>query len=70
MAEIIDTVGTVNIGYIVGHGIYSHPDGPAAGTKSVIQAWEAYRDGISIDIYAKDHPELKVAMDHFGKYFK
>ncbi len=69
MARILDAAGTSNVGYIVGHGIYSHPDGPEAGTKSIIQAWEAYKDGIDIKEYAKKHPELKKAIEYFGTHF-
>ncbi len=31
-------LGTNDIGYIVGHGIFSHPDGAEAGTHAVVQA--------------------------------
>jgi ribulose-bisphosphate carboxylase large chain len=40
--------------------------GPKAGAASLIQGWEAFDQGISLEKYARSHPELKAAMDAFG----
>lgn len=54
-----------------GGGIHGHPQGPVAGGKAFRQAIDAVMQGISLEEYAKDHPELDVVLklwaDPFGK---
>jgi ribulose-bisphosphate carboxylase large chain len=50
----------------VGGGTQGHPMGIEAGAKAVMQAIEAYREGVSLDEYAETHEELKVALDKWG----
>ncbi len=54
-----------------GGGIHAHPQGPVAGGKAFRQAIDAVMQGISLEEYAKDHPELDVVLkqwaDPFGK---
>ncbi len=54
-----------------GGGIHAHPGGPVAGGKAFRQAIDATMQGIALDEYAKDHPELDIALkewsDPFGK---
>jgi ribulose-bisphosphate carboxylase large chain len=52
---------------IAGGGIHAHPDGISAGFKSMIQGWEAALQGVSLEEYAKAHPELAQAILKFGK---
>ena len=55
------TLGVVPSGdflFMAGGGILAHPGGPAAGVKSLRQAWEATRDGKSLADAAHDAPEL------------
>jgi ribulose 1,5-bisphosphate carboxylase large subunit-like protein len=47
--------------------IYGHPLGIEAGARAVIQAIEAYKQGISLEDYAEKHKELKVALETWGK---
>ena len=65
---ILSKARTNNVGLIVGHGIYGNPDGPTAGTKSVVQAVDAYKQDISLDEYAKTHKELARAIEKWGLY--
>ncbi|PDT82258.1 3-oxo-isoapionate-4-phosphate decarboxylase OiaX [Sinorhizobium sp. BJ1] len=58
---------TLDLLYLCGGGVVSHPDGPGAGVKAVRQAWEAAREGVDLDSYAQNHPELKQALAKFGK---
>lgn len=51
---------------LVSGGIHGHPKGTKQGAKAAIQAIEAAMDGISLNEYAKSHPELKVALDKWG----
>lgn len=57
---------TVDLMYLCGGGIVSHPDGPASGVRAVTQAWEAAVAGIPLETYAKDHPELAASLKKFG----
>ena len=54
-----------------GGGIHAHPQGPIAGGKAFRQAIEATMQGIALEEYAKEHPELEVVLkqwaDPFGK---
>ena len=67
--KVLKIAKTNKIGLIVGHGIFAHPDGAKAGSQSLIQAWEAYRDKISLEEYAKTHTELRHALEHFERKF-
>ena len=48
--------------YLAGSGIFSHPMGTRAGVEALAQAAEAQRLGIGLDDYARDHPELAAAL--------
>ncbi|ANL70023.1 ribulose bisphosphate carboxylase large subunit protein (plasmid) [Rhizobium phaseoli] len=56
---------TVDLLYLCGGGIVSHPGGPAAGVRAVQQAWQAAVAGIPLEVYAKDHPELAASIAKF-----
>jgi ribulose-bisphosphate carboxylase large chain len=43
-----------------------HPQGPAAGVRSLQQAWEAAIKDIPVTEFAADHPELRAALDAFS----
>lgn len=57
---------TVDLLYLCGGGVASHPGGPAAGVKAVRQAWEAAVAGAPLDVYAREHRELAQAIAKFG----
>lgn len=57
---------TQDLLYLCGGGIVSHPSGPAAGVRAVRQAWEAAVQGIALDVYATEHPELAQSLAFFG----
>jgi 3-oxoisoapionate-4-phosphate decarboxylase len=57
---------TVDLMYLCGGGIVSHPGGAGAGVKAVKQAWEAAVAGIPLVTYAKSHPELAQSMAAFA----
>jgi 3-oxoisoapionate-4-phosphate decarboxylase len=57
---------TVDLLYLCGGGIVSHPSGPAAGVVAVQQAWAAAVAGIPLDTYAKSHSELRQSIEKFG----
>ena len=63
--EVIDDLGPdIVIG--TGSGILAHPDGPTAGAIAFRQAIDAKMEGIPVSRYAKEHPELKRAMEAWG----
>jgi ribulose-bisphosphate carboxylase large chain len=49
--------------YACGGGILSHPDGLAAGSRSMRLAWEAAAEGIDLAVQARRHPMLARAIE-------
>ena len=49
-----------------GGGVHGHPLGTRKGAIAVRQALDAYLKEIPLDIYAKSHSELKIALDKWG----
>lgn len=67
--QAIDTyraLGGMDLIHACGGGIAAHPDGIAAGVQSLRDAWEAARDGISLESFATTHRALARAMEVFG----
>ena len=58
-------LGTVDLMYLAGGGLMAHPDGVAAGVRSLQQAWEAAMQSISLTDYSLAHPELAHALEWF-----
>ena len=50
----------------IGGGTIGHPDGPRAGAAAVRQALDAISKGIPLEDYAKDHKELRRALEKWG----
>ncbi len=57
---------TLDLMYLCGGGVVSHPGGPAAGVRAVRQAWEAAVAGVPLARYAEDHPDLAQSLAKFG----
>ncbi|TPI10494.1 ribulose 1,5-bisphosphate carboxylase [Mesorhizobium sp. B4-1-3] len=57
---------TVDLLYLCGGGIVSHPDGPGAGVRAVLQAWQAAVEGIPLTEFAKAHVELARSIEKFA----
>ncbi len=60
-------LGSTDLIYACGGGILAHPTGPAAGVRSLHQAWEAAALGVSLSEYAGGHAELRVALEAFAR---
>lgn len=58
-------LGCMDLIYACGGGILAHPAGPAAGVRSLHQAWEAAATGIPLAQYAQSHAELRAALEAF-----
>lgn len=63
-------VNSTDVIFLSGGGILAHPDGATAGVASLRQAWEAARDGVSLQERARQSPELQRALDFFGPRLK
>ncbi|MFK8034236.1 MAG: 3-oxo-isoapionate-4-phosphate decarboxylase OiaX [Hyphomicrobiales bacterium] len=53
---------TLDLMYLGGGGIHGHPLGAASGVATIRQAWDAARDGLSLEEKATGHPELAAAL--------
>ncbi|SEW32478.1 ribulose-bisphosphate carboxylase large chain [Cognatiyoonia koreensis] len=61
----MELLGNDDFLFCAGGGIMSHPDGPAAGITSLRQAAAAQKEGVRVEEYAKEHPELATALVTF-----
>lgn len=59
-------LGSMDLIYACGGGILAHPAGPAAGVRSLHQAWEAAAASITLAEYARTHEELRAALEAFA----
>ena len=58
-------IGSADLIFVSGSGILSHPHGPASGYRSLRSAWSAALKGEDIRAFAKGHPELAAALEHW-----
>ena len=59
-------LGSMDLIYACGGGIAAHPAGPAAGVRSLHQAWEAASAGVPLAEFARGHAELRAALEAFA----
>ena len=62
LGDLHELMGTVDFGIVPGRAVFGHPMGPKGGAMSLRQGWEAAAKGIRLEEYAKDHPELELAI--------
>jgi ribulose-bisphosphate carboxylase large chain len=67
ISDFIEAIGTIDFITTMGAGVHAHPKGTQAGAQAVLQAYEAWENEVSLEEYAKDHEELKVAIEFFNK---
>jgi ribulose-bisphosphate carboxylase large chain len=68
-AQAVDTfkaIGTTDLIFAAGGGIMGHPDGIAAGVRSLQQAWEAAMAGSTLEDFAERYAELRSALAVYG----
>jgi ribulose-bisphosphate carboxylase large chain len=53
--------------FCAGGGIAAHPDGIAAGVRSLREAWQAAMDGVPLEQAARESPALRRALETFGR---
>jgi ribulose 1,5-bisphosphate carboxylase large subunit-like protein len=51
----------------MGGGIHGHPQGTMEGARAARQAVSSVMEGVPIEEYSKEHPELRTALDYFQK---
>jgi ribulose-bisphosphate carboxylase large chain len=51
--------------FLAGGGLFAHPGGIAAGVSALRQSWSAAIEGVSLDVAAKTHRELREALEKF-----
>ncbi|RCV88625.1 RuBisCO large subunit C-terminal-like domain-containing protein [Billgrantia montanilacus] len=56
--------GSADFMFLAGGGILAHPDGAAAGVRSLREAWDAIQAGEALE--APGRPALAAALDFFG----
>ncbi|MBO8180592.1 MAG: type III ribulose-bisphosphate carboxylase [Archaeoglobus sp.] len=66
LEPVIEALGS-DIVIQVGGGVLGHPNGARAGAKAVRQALDAIINGIPLEEYAKQHPELEAALSKWGR---
>ncbi|HWB87295.1 MAG TPA: ribulose-bisphosphate carboxylase large subunit family protein [Bryobacteraceae bacterium] len=64
--ETYRQLGTTDLIFACGGGIMAHPGGIAAGVRSLRQAWEAAVTGVKLEEYAREHQELREALQRFA----
>jgi ribulose-bisphosphate carboxylase large chain len=68
LPQFLEIMGTIDFITTMGGGVHSHPMGTQAGTASVVQSYEAWKANVSLEEYAKDHQELKVAIEFYNQH--
>lgn len=66
LPDTLARIGSDDLMFLCGGGVVAHPGGPAAGVRSLLQAHEAVRAGVSIVDHARHNPELAAALAKFG----
>ncbi|MGE4297294.1 MAG: ribulose-bisphosphate carboxylase [Desulfovibrionaceae bacterium] len=66
LPAFFDNLGHANVCQTSGGGAFGHLDGPTAGALSLRQAHEAWRQGVDLVAYAREHRELARAFASFA----
>ncbi len=66
LPDTFEVLGNGDFMFLAGGGILAHPGGPGAGVQSLLQAWEAAEQGVPLAEYARNHKQLREALDTFG----
>ena len=64
-SKLVERMGK-NVIYQYGGGCHGHPDGTRAGAMAIRQSLEATMEGIPLEEYAEDHPELGKALEKWA----
>lgn len=64
-----EALNSTDLIFTCGGGILGHPDGVAAGCRSIRAAWDATSRGVTLEDHAKQEPDLAVALRAFRSPF-
>lgn len=59
---------TLDLLYLAGGGILAHPEGAAAGVRSLRTWWEAAAQGLGVEEAVRRYPSLAPSLAKFGKH--
>ncbi len=65
--DVLDIYGP-DIVLLVSGGIHGHPKGTRAGARAAMQAIEAFMEGVSLKEKARSSPELREALEKWGRH--
>jgi ribulose-bisphosphate carboxylase large chain len=63
LKSLYELLGTADFGIVPGRAVFGHPLGPKGGAASLRQGWEAVQAGKTLEEYARDHEELRLAIE-------
>ena len=64
--DMFAALQSMDLMHLAGGGIIGHPQGPAAGVRSMREGWEAAVAGFPLAEYARNKPALAAALEAFG----
>jgi len=64
LLPLFEDVGSVDFAIVPGRAVFGHPGGPRAGATSLHQGWDAIKAGVTLEAYAREHPELAASIRH------
>jgi ribulose-bisphosphate carboxylase large chain len=62
LRQLHELFGSADFAIVPGRAVFSHPMGPGAGATALLQGWEAFEKGVSLEDYAATHEELRQAI--------
>lgn len=65
--DVLDIYGN-DLVLLVSGGIHGHPRGTRQGAAATMQAIEAWHDGMTLEEKAKGSPELRLALEKWGRH--
>lgn len=68
LPQFLEVMGTIDFIVTMGGGVHSHPMKTQAGARAVVQSYEAWKQGVPLAEYAKDHEDLKVAIEFYNAH--
>jgi len=63
-ATLYERLKTIDFGVVPGRAVFAHPMGPKGGATSLRQGWDAVVAGKSLEEYAQNHEELRLAIEN------
>jgi ribulose-bisphosphate carboxylase large chain len=65
-----EALGSSDLIYTCGGGLFGHPDGLTAGCQALKDVWDAAIAGVSLDEAARDSQPLARAVETYGPIYR